>query len=77
MPVSRSNPDARNEDGATPLHLAATYHSNPSAIEALIKYGANPGARDYDGFTPFDYAQENDALKGTDAYWLLNEARFE
>ena len=46
-------------------------------VKAALAAGANPGARDDNGKTPFDYAKENEALKGTDAYWLLNEARFE
>ena len=87
-----ANPGARNEYGATPLHWAAfvlkrrnhsveRYNTNPSevvaVIKALLEGGADPGAPDYDVKTPFDYAKENEALKGTDAYWLLNEARFE
>ena len=46
-------------------------------VKAALAAGADPGARDVAGKTPFDYAKENEALKGTDAYWLLNEARFE
>ena len=67
----------RGNVGFTPLHLAAAENANPSVIVALIEGGADPGAWDDDGFTPFDYAKDNDVLKGTDAYWLLNEARFE
>ena len=29
-----------------------------------------------DGWTAFDYAQHNEMLKGTDAYWLLNDAHY-
>ena len=64
------------EDG-TPLHTAAGNNTNPSVIKALIEGGANPGARDDDGKFPFDYAKDNEALKGTDAYRLLKEGRFE
>ena len=35
-----------------------------------------PNALDLDGKIPWDYAKENEALKGTDAYWRLNELRF-
>ena len=63
--------------GITPLHWAAGWNSNPSVILALVEGGADPGARDDAGRTPFDYAKDNKALKGTEAYWLLNEARFE
>ena len=72
-----ADPDARGDYGMTPLHLAAAFNSNPSVIKALIEGGANRAARDYDGKVPFDYARDNEALKGTDAYWLLYEARFE
>ena len=34
-------------------------------------------ARDGSNKTPFDLAKENSALKGTDVYRRLNEARFE
>ena len=63
--------------GMTPLHLAVMYNSAPSVITALIEGGADPGARDEWGKTPFDYAEDNEALRGTDAYWRLNDGRFE
>ena len=68
---------ARSEYGTTLLHAAAYRTTNPSVIKALIEAGANPAARDVDGKVPFDYAKENEVLKGTDAHWLLYEARFE
>ena len=46
------------------------------AIEALLEAGANPAIRNVDGQTPWDLAEENEALNGTDAYWRLNDARF-
>ena len=39
--------------------------------------GADPMTRNAAGETPWDLAQANKALKGSDAYWRLNEARFE
>ena len=72
-----ANPNARTVDGLTPLHVAADLNSSPSVIMALIEGGADPAAIDIDGFTPFDYAQENERLRGTDAYWRLSDARFE
>ena len=72
-----ADPGAPGGGGTTPLHGAAMFNSNPSVIKALIEAGANPGARDDAGKVPFDYAKENEALKGTDAYWLLSDGRFE
>ena len=57
--------------------MAARQNPESSVIAALIEVGADPGARDEEGKTPFDYAQDNEALRGTDAYWRLNEGRFE
>lgn len=34
-------------------------------------------ARDNDGELPVDYAEDNEKITGTDAYWKLNEARFQ
>ena len=46
-------------------------------IRALIEAGTDPAARDDDGKTPFYYVKNNEALKGTAAYRLLKEGRFE
>ena len=45
-------------------------------VKAEIVRRADESARTKDGRTAFDLAKENDKLKGTKAYWLLNEARF-
>ena len=71
-----ADPNARSEDGMTPLHPAALV-GDPAVVEALIAGGADPKARDNAGRPPFDYAKDNEALRGTDVYWRLNEARFE
>ncbi len=69
--------DARTWDGSTPLHLAARNSKNPKVIEVLLNAGADPKVKDESGSIPWDYATKNSALKGTDAYWRLNEARFQ
>ena len=78
-----ANLEARDDEGNTPLHLAAAYegplreHAGDAIkIKALLEAGANPHARNNKGETPWDLAQANKSLKGTDAYWLLNQARF-
>ena len=72
-----ADPNARFEDGETPLHAAISSNSNPAVITTLLDAGADPNARTEDGETPWDYAKDRESLKGSDAYWRLNDARFE
>jgi len=55
---------------------AATYCESPDVILALLEAGADGKLKSHDGMTAFDYANDNEGIKGTDVYWLLNEARF-
>ena len=71
-----ANIEARDEEGHTPLHWAVKRSVDTRTIDALIASGANATAQDKDGKTPFDYARENKYLKGSDAYWRLNDAHF-
>ena len=61
----------------TPLHYAARFSRNPAVIEALLEAGADASARDSEGKTPWDYARENEALRGTDAWWRLREGELD
>ena len=45
-------------------------------MDVLLEAGADPTARNTDGHTPWDLAQQNYALKESDAYWRLNDVRF-
>ena len=72
-----ADPNARDEDGETPLHAAAENIANPSVIAVLLDAGADPKVLDNDGKLPFDYAEDNEKIKGTNAYWKLNDARFQ
>ena len=51
-----ANPNARDEAGHTPLHLAATRFEQAMIIEELLANGADPNATANDGSTPLHYA---------------------
>jgi len=69
-----ADPDARNEQGRTPLMYAVAVNHDPEMIIALLKAGADATAKDGDGKTAFDYARRNNEMKGTDAYEKLRDA---
>lgn len=73
---SGANVNARNEAGYTPLHWGAGQGINPEVIMILLQSGADGKAKNSDGKTPFDLAKENNVIKDTEAYWLLNDAQF-
>jgi len=54
--------DTQNEDGETPLHLAASL-GEEAAAETLLKSGANPAIKDVTGLTPAEHALENSHFK--------------
>lgn len=72
-----ANLEARNKYNGTPLHRAAELSNNPAVIKVLLDAGADTAARNAVGKTPWDLLQVNDTLKGSDAYWRLNDARFQ
>ena len=78
--------EARDEAGNTPLHVAArdaralsgdNQEAEPGfVIEVLLGAGADPMAQNTAGKTPWHFAVANRILRGSNAYWLLNDARF-
>jgi len=58
-------------DGLSTLMIAARYNCNSDVVVALIDAGANIKLRCYNKKTAFDYIQENEKLKNTQAYELL------
>ena len=68
--------EARDKFGRTPLHRAAGMNAEPAVAAALLDAGADPKALDNEDCTPWDYAKDNEALKGTDVYWRLNDAQY-
>ena len=73
-----ANLEARDAFGCTPLHYAARAElpGTATVVAALLEAGADRNARDNDDKRPLVYAEDNEQLKGTDAYWKLNDARF-
>ncbi len=61
------NPDARDEEGHTPLMLAAA-EGNRELVRILLESGADPNLRDPDGWSALDVAV---ARKMIDVAWLL------
>ena len=66
---------ARDESGGTPLPRVAQ-HGTPENIQTLLAAGADAKATEKSGKSPWDIAQDNEDLKGTKAYWALNEAQY-
>ena len=65
--------NAQDADGWTALHWA-TAAGTPEKVNALLDAGADGSVQNVIGQTAFD--QATDKLKGTNAYWRLNDARF-
>ncbi len=51
--------NARDENGATPLHRAAWFSTTPAVVTALLNAGANVNARTENGATPLHQAAWN------------------
>ncbi|MBP3695458.1 MAG: ankyrin repeat domain-containing protein, partial [Thermoguttaceae bacterium] len=62
-----ANVNAVNEDGETPLHIAAE-DSTLEIVQLLVEKGANVNAQDDEGETPVDNAREDGRREVAD--WL-------
>ena len=62
-------------DKPPPLHYAV-FSGYPTAITALLDGGADPNARDENGKTALELIKEDSPIYGTDAYWRLNDAKY-
>ncbi|MCY4012581.1 MAG: ankyrin repeat domain-containing protein [Gammaproteobacteria bacterium] len=73
-----ADPNARDMAGRTPL-IAALIQDvvNPAVVGALLDGGADASLTDKKGLTPWDLAQKHAALRETELYWRLNNARFD
>ncbi len=64
--------NAQDQYGNTPLMEAAWHNDDPEIITALLNAGADVNmVETLFGKTAWDFAQENEALEGTDVYWEL------
>jgi ankyrin repeat protein len=50
-----ADPNAKDNDGKTPLHIAA-YWDSVEIVKILLERGADPNAKDNDGKTPLYWA---------------------
>lgn len=82
-----ADPNSRTEYGSTPLHSWAQSDALHEALRPgtesvpalLLEAGADARAKNMSGETPWDILQRSphlDRVRGSDAYWLLNNARF-
>ena len=53
-----ADPDARDANGRTPLHLVALAAKSENAIRVLVEAGASLNAKDCEAKTPCDYARQ-------------------
>lgn len=51
--------NARDNNGDTPLFMAAYGNKNPEVIKALLEYGADVNIRDDSGKTALEYTYKN------------------
>jgi ankyrin repeat protein len=74
-----ANTEARDQTGNTALHRAMGRFIDeaPQIVEALIAAGADVRARNGQGQLAIDLIADHSPLQGTDAYWQVNEGRFD
>ena len=65
-----ADPDLRDGEGRTALHLVCARGTGAETIRALVEAGADPDARDHEGRTPLDCAA---STRGRTAYDALVE----
>ena len=63
-----ADPMARDQDGDTPLHIAADWTDDVAIVEALLAAGADVRAQNDVGNRPVDLAWD---IRGSDVYWRL------
>ena len=69
------SPNTKDPTGNTGL-IYASDCGRLDIARMMLDAGADAKAKNDAGKTSFDYAKENENIKGTDVYWRLNDARF-
>ena len=70
------DPNARSRGGLYTPAYGCCCGQEPRRHHRVAGRWPDPKARDKVGKTPWDHAEDNEALKGSAAYWRLNDARF-
>ena len=65
------DPNEPDPQGLTALHRAARDTSDPAVIGVLLDAGTNPRVYSIAGRLPWDFAQKNKQIKGSDAHRRL------
>jgi len=65
--------NAASDDGFTPLMHAAASSSTLAIMQILLEGGSDVLIKDNNGRTALYHAERNEALRGTEAYYLLRE----
>ena len=73
---SGADVNASNKYGNTVLITAAKFSNNSAVIHVLLDANPDITMKNKDNKTAWDLVQENEDLKGTNAYWRLNNLRF-
>ena len=68
--------DWNDRNDSVELALKLVKFGAADKVSMLLDAGSDGSIKDDDGKTAWDYAQANEKLKDTDAYWMLNDARF-
>jgi hypothetical protein len=67
--------DDKDKNGETALMCAAMYNKNPEVVSSLLKAGADKSLVSSEGKNAFQYAQNNQSLKGTKQFKDLENAQ--
>jgi len=70
-----ANPNVSFTGGHTPLIMAAANNSNPEVVITLLNGGANPAMQDATGNKAVDYAEGNNAIRGSKAHTMLKQVK--